>query len=128
MARQGAGLADGLTRGDFIVVALQGDYGKPRPAIVVQSDFFVELPSVLICPLSSDIRDDADMFRLTVEPSVGNGLRELSQIAIDKLSPIARSKVGQRIGTADAELMHRVDTAMVLMLGLTHPAGPRPDR
>ncbi|MHB8211101.1 MAG: type II toxin-antitoxin system PemK/MazF family toxin [Acidithiobacillus sp.] len=29
-----------MNRGAVVVVALQGDYGKPRPALVVQSDMF----------------------------------------------------------------------------------------
>lgn len=27
-----------MKRGDIITVALSGDYGKPRPAVVVQND------------------------------------------------------------------------------------------
>lgn len=112
-------MADGLKRGDFVVVALQGDYGKPRPALIVQSDLFSELISVLVCPLTSDLQENADLFRLTVHPSTANGLRHVSQLAIDKISPIARSKIGRRIGQADAELMLEVETAMALMLGIS---------
>lgn len=112
-------MADGLKRGHFVVVALQGDYGKPWPALIVQSDLFSELISVLVCPLTSDLQENADLFRLTVQPSVANGLRHVSQLAIDKISPIARSKIGQRIGEADTDLMREVETAMALMLGIT---------
>ncbi len=58
-----------MRRGQFVVVATAGDYGKPRPALVVQSDLFGELPSVVICPLTSTLRFDADQFRLEIEPS-----------------------------------------------------------
>ena len=68
-----------MRRGQFVIVATPGDYGKPRPAIVVQSDLFAELPSVVICPLTSMLRDDADQFRLEVRPSKRNGLRQMSQ-------------------------------------------------
>ncbi len=112
-------MADRLKRGDFVVVALQGDYGKPRPALIVQSDLFSELVSVLVCPLTSDLQDDADLFRLTVHPSEANGLRHVSQLAIDKISPIARTRIGQRIGQADQELMGAVETAMALVLGIS---------
>ena len=33
-------------RGDIVVVALQGDSGKPRPAVVIQADWFEALPTV----------------------------------------------------------------------------------
>ena len=29
-----------IKRGDIVTCALSGDYGKPRPAVVVQSDLF----------------------------------------------------------------------------------------
>ena len=57
-----------MRRGQFVVVATSGDYGKPRPALVVQSELFAELPSVVICPLTTALRNDADQFRLEVDP------------------------------------------------------------
>lgn len=60
-------------RGDLVTVALPGAYGKPRPALVTQSDLLAELESVLVCPITSDLRDV--MFRVTVEPSLTNGLQ-----------------------------------------------------
>jgi mRNA interferase MazF len=65
---------DQLKRGDVVVVALAGDYGKPRPALVVQSDLFNEThASVTVVPVTSTLVD-APIFRLTVEPSPANGL------------------------------------------------------
>jgi mRNA interferase MazF len=72
--------------GHFVTVAAPGDYGKPRPALMVQSDLFDELPSVVICPLTTTPREDADLFRLDAAPSPRNGLREPPQIAIDKIT------------------------------------------
>jgi mRNA interferase MazF len=107
-----------MRRGQFVTVAAPGDYGKPRPALVVQSDLFAELPSVVICPLTTTIRTDADLFRLEVEPSPRNGLRQLSQIAIDKLTVIPVDKVGAAIGHADDALLLRVNRALTLFLGI----------
>ena len=90
-----------MRRGQFVVVATSGDYGKPRPALVVQSDLFAELPSVVICPLTTTLRDDADQFRLEVDPSKRNGLREVSQIAIDKITVVPVAKIGDVIGEAE---------------------------
>ncbi len=107
-----------MRRGAFVVVATAGDYGKPRPALVVQSDLFVELPSVVVCPLTTTLRDDADLFRLDVHPSARNGLRELSQIAIDKLTVVPTAKIGAVIGEADDALLLRVSRALALLLGI----------
>jgi len=107
-----------MRRGQFVVVATPGDYGKPRPALVVQSDLFAELPSVVICPLTSVLRDDADQFRLEVDPSERNGLREVSQIAIDKITAIPAAKIGSVIGEADDALLLRVNRALALFLSI----------
>jgi len=105
-------------RGQFVTVAVSGDYGKPRPALVVQSDLFAKLPSVVICPLTTTLRDDADLIRLGVEPTPANGLRQISQIAIDKITVVPASKIGETVGTADEELMLRVNRALALLMGL----------
>ncbi len=107
-----------MRRGQFVVVATPGDYGKPRPALVVQSDLFAELPSVVICPLTSVLRDDADQLRLEVDPSERNGLGEVSQIAIDKITAIPAAKIGSVIGEADDALLLRVNRALALFLSI----------
>jgi len=105
-------------RGDFVTVAIAGDFGKPRPALVVQSDLFSELPSVVVCPLTTHLRTDADQFRLHVTPSTTNGLREPSQITIDKITVIPTTKLGPTIGHAGDTLMLRVNRALALFLGV----------
>ena len=83
----------------------------------MQSDL-AELPSAVIWPLTTTLRDDADLFRLEVEPSAGNGLRETSQIAIDKITVIPVAKIGAVIGHADDALLLRVNRALALFLGI----------
>ena len=107
-----------MRRGRFVTVAAPGDYGKPRPALVVQSDLFDALPSVVICPLTTTLREDADQIRIDVAPSAHNGLREKSQIAIDKITVVPASKIGKTIGEADDALMLRVNRALALFLGM----------
>ena len=107
-----------MRRGQFVTIAVPGDYGKPRPALVVQSDLFAELPSVVICPLTTTIRTDADLFRLDVEPSPHNGLRQASQIAIDKITVIPADKIGPVIGQADDTLLLRVSRALAVFLSI----------
>lgn len=73
-----------MTRGDLVTVALPGDFGKPRPALINQSDLFNEShPTITLLPLTSQIRS-APKFRLTIDPSPANGLRLVSQIMVDK--------------------------------------------
>lgn len=107
-----------MQRGQFVTIAVPGDYGKPRPALVVQNDLFAELPSIVVCPLTTTVRSDANLFRLEVEPLPGNGLRQLSQIAIDKITVVPAAKVGEVIGKADDALLLRVNRALALFLSI----------
>jgi mRNA interferase MazF len=57
-----------MRRGDVVTVAPAGDYGKPGPAVIVQTDAFPENhASVVVCPLTSELADAPD-FRVTIEP------------------------------------------------------------
>lgn len=103
-------------RGDLVTVSLPGDYGKPRPALVIQSDFLMELESVMLCPITSDLKNAA--FRVTLEPTPANGLRALSQVMMDKISTLPRTKVSAPFGRLDDERMKAVDRALLLVVGL----------
>jgi mRNA interferase MazF len=107
-----------IRRGDFVLAASPGDYGKPRPTLVIQSNLFANLPSIAICPLTSVLRNDAELVRITVEPNAANGLRKVSQIAIDKTGTLALTRFGERIGRADDELMLKVTRALAVFFGI----------
>ena len=107
-----------MKRGDVVVVAIQGDYGKPKPALVVQSDLFNDThASITVAPVTSTIVD-APLFRLTVDPTPSNGLRSVSQIMIDKATAVRRDRIGKALGRLDDGTMIRVNRAIALWLGL----------
>lgn len=107
-----------MKRGEIWTVAGAGDYaGKPRPAVIVQDDNFSETGSVTICGFTSD-PTDAPLFRISVEPNERNGLRSPSRLMADKVTTVARERLGQRIGQLDAGDMGRLDRAMIVFLGL----------
>lgn len=103
-------------RGDLVTVSLQGDHGKPRPAVIVQSDLLAELESVVLCPVTSDLRNA--VFRVTVEPNPVNGLHTLSQVMVDKLSTLPRARLSEPFGRLDAERMKMVERALLLVVGM----------
>lgn len=105
-----------MRRGDLVAVSLQGDYGKPRPALVIQSDLFDEHPSVTVLPVTSELRD-TPLFRITVLPNSENGLRKTSQIMVDKAHTIAREKIGETFGRLDDESLLSVNRALAVFLG-----------
>jgi mRNA interferase MazF len=107
-----------VKRGDIVLAVARGDYGKPRPALIVQSDLFnATHASLLVCLLTSD-RIDAPLFRLDIAPTPANGLQEASQIMVDKLLALPRERVRARLGAADDETMLAVNRAIALVLGL----------
>jgi mRNA interferase MazF len=106
-----------VKRGDLVTVALQGDLGKPRPALVIQSDLFDVHPSVTILPVTSDLRA-TPLFRITVKPTEANGLNKASQVMVDKPQSIPREKIGTVLGHLDDETMLAVNRALAVFLGL----------
>ncbi len=105
-----------MKRGELVTIGLSGDDGKPRPALVIQSDLFDAHPSVTILPVTSALRD-APLFRVRVEPTTVNGLRKVSQVMVDKPQTVAREKVGKSIGRLDDESMLAVNRALAVFLG-----------
>lgn len=107
-----------MRRGDLVIVAAAGDYGKPRPAVIVQTDAFPDShASVVICQLTSDLVDAPD-FRVTVQPGPENGLQLKSQVMADKPVTIRRERIGQKIGRLADQDMARLGIAMAFVLGL----------
>lgn len=105
-----------MRRGDLVTVALQGDLGKPRPALVIQSDLFNEHPSITILPVTSELRD-APLFRIAVIPDELNGLSKPSQVMVDKPQSVSREKIGAVIGRLDGGTLLAVNRALAVFLG-----------
>ncbi len=100
-----------------MICALQGDSGKPRPAVVVQSDLFsANHPSVTICQMTSELID-APLFRISIAPSAKNGLKKPSQIMIDKIQSAARGKIAEVVGRLEPGQLEMVDQALALWIG-----------
>lgn len=107
-----------LKRGDVVTVAASGDFGKPRPAVIVQSDAFPEQhESAIVCQMTSTLEDAPD-FRVTIQPSPANGLQAISQIMIDKPVTVRRARIGARLGRLDRREVTRLNRALAFVLGL----------
>lgn len=106
-----------MKRGDLVTIALQGDYGKPRPALIIQSDFFDAHPSVTVLPVTTELRA-TPLFRVTVEPNRTNALRKPSQVMVDKSMTVAREKIGASFGCIDAGQMLEVERCLAVFLGI----------
>ena len=106
-----------MNRGDFVTIAVPGDFGKPRPALVIQSDQFGEHATVTVLLVSSTLVD-APLLRVTVQPGEQNGLQKPSQIMIDKAMTVKRGKLGEAFGSASDAAMLEVGRCLVVFLGI----------
>jgi mRNA interferase MazF len=107
-----------MRRGDVVTVAATGDHGKPRPAVIVQTD---ALPaahaSVVICRMTSECSDAPD-FRVTIEPTEKNGLRVRSQVMADKPVTARRERIGRLVGRLDDKDISRLNIVLAFVMGL----------
>jgi mRNA interferase MazF len=106
-----------VKRGDVVTVALSGDFGKPRPAVVVQSDLFAEHPSVTLLPVTSELRE-LPLFRIPIEANETNGLARNYEVMVDKIQTVSRAKIGARIGSLPDGEMLAVTRSLAVFIGI----------
>jgi mRNA interferase MazF len=106
-----------MRRGDLVTIAMQGNFGKPRPAMVIQADQFDEHATVTVLPVTSTLVA-APLLRITVQPDAGNGLQKPSQIMADKAMIVKRDKVGPTFGRIDVDALVQVERCLAVFLGI----------
>ena len=106
-----------MRRGDLVTVAMPGDFGKPRPALVIQADQFDQSGTLVVLLISGTLVD-APLIRITVQPTAGNGLRKTSQVMVDKVMSVKREKLDLPIGRLEDETMVSVTRSLALLLGI----------
>lgn len=104
-------------RGELVTIAVQGDFGKPRPALVIQADHFADHASVTVLPVTSALVP-APLLRVTLQPSARNGLQKTSQVMVDKAMTIKRDKLGPAFGRIEADTLIEVERCLAVFLGI----------
>ena len=107
-----------MKRGEIWTVAAGADYArKPRPAVIVQDDRFVDTKSITICPFTTNATL-APLFRLSVVPDAANGLRADCRLMVDKIMSVPKSKLRDKIGRLADQDMVRLNRAVTVFLGI----------
>ena len=106
-----------MRRGDRVTMALQGDFGKPRPVLVIQSDLFAAHPSLTVLPVTGALRN-APLFRIQVEPDARNGLQKTSEIMVDKAQTVPRARIADPFARVTEEPMLAVNRSLAVFLGV----------
>ena len=104
-------------RGDVVTIAMQGDAGQPRIALVMQADQFTEHASVTLLPMTATLVA-APLLRITVQPGAENGLQTPAQVMIDKAITVKRDKIGPVLGHIDADVMVKIERCLAVFLGI----------
>ncbi|MCE7028641.1 type II toxin-antitoxin system PemK/MazF family toxin [Jiella avicenniae] len=107
-----------MKRGDVVIVALPGDYGKARPAVVLQNDRMDSRLDSVVIALLTTFDEGARVLRVAVDPTNENGLAKRSRVMVDKLYSLPRHRVRDAIGHLDDETMLDVDRALMMLLAL----------
>lgn len=114
-----------LGRGDIVIAVFPGEMGKPRPAVILQRDELVGLFStILACPMTTHLID-APTLRPIISPNPENGLQDISQVMVEKLSPLRRDVIRQRIGRVSGDELERLERALIHITGLDLAGGPK---
>lgn len=106
-----------MKRRDIVTVVLQGDYGKPRPAVVIASDLIPPSDSVLVCLISSTLHEAGPFRRQHLDASPATGLRVPSQVMVDKVIAVRRDKCGPVIGEVDQVSMRDLTGKLTVLIG-----------
>ena len=106
-------------RGDIVIVSAKGNEGKPRPCVVVQSNWLNEqLPSsYIICLLTTDIYLELD-FRPMISPSTSNGLEKISQVMTEKIQAVRDTQISKKIGVIDKFILNEIDNNLRSLMNL----------
>jgi mRNA interferase MazF len=108
-----------LNKGDVVIVPGGAEYGKIRPAVVVQADAVTRVwNSVVVCPISSHLTTVETFARIPLQPDEDNGLHLPSQIMVDKITTYPLDKVRGPIGNIDEKSLEALNVSLILMLGL----------
>lgn len=106
-----------MRRGEFVTIAMQGDFGKPRPALVIQSNQFNQHATVTVLPVTGT-QIDAPLLRITIQPNAENGLQKPSQVMVDKTMTVKCDKVGPAFGSIDVDTMVEIERCLAVFLGI----------
>lgn len=107
-----------MKRGEIYSAVLAREFGKPRPVVIIQSDFTRISRSIIICPLTSALVDDAAPFRVRIVPDPINALEQESDVMCDKITAADASRVGDKIGLLSNQQMQQISERLITILSL----------
>ena len=106
-----------MRRGEIWTGAGSGRASKPRPVVILQSDYFDATDAVTVCFLTSHERD-MPLLRVSVPATSANGLSHDSWAMIDAITTLKRSNLRERVGDLEREHLVTIGQRIPMFLGL----------
>ncbi len=106
-----------MQRGDVLKVVIPGEYGKPRPAVIIQTRMLHAIPSIIVVPCTSELVEDC-IYRPDIPPNAETGLLLPSQAMADKIVAVSLRRVREVIGHVSAETLEDVERAVYFVIGM----------
>lgn len=106
-----------IKRGDIVIIALQGEHGKPRPAVVIQATRFADGRMIAIVPITSELIQ-APLYRVDLTVGPGTGLRKASQAMLNMIISAPAKRIDQKIGRVDDDAMLEMSRKLAVFLGI----------
>lgn len=117
-------MATDIQRGELYMVdwnpARGSEQAGIRPGLVIQNDIanaVAGYPVTIVCAVSSKFKGYPSMIR--VNPSVENGLTEVSEINSAQIITVQKDRLVNRLGRLSAVEMKKVEEKLAYMLSIT---------
>jgi mRNA interferase MazF len=92
--------------------------GKIRPVIILQTDDLNSShPSTVVCPITSNVIEEADLLRVHLDPGV-TGLEQRSDVLIDQVRAIDATRLLRRLGEADRSTLEQIKSNIQVLLAM----------
>lgn len=92
--------------------------GKVRPVLIVQTNLLNnEHPSVVICPVTTNVEKDSDILRVHIRKGIAN-LKIESDIMIDQIRAVDNRRLLNKIGELTKELQLKVKDNIKIIFDL----------
>ena len=111
-----------IRRGDIYYADLSpvvgSEQGGTRPVLIIQNDIGNQYsPTTIVAAITSQI-DKPKLPTHVAMPATPGGLEKNSVILLEQIRTIDKSRLMEKVTALDSEMMHRVNQAVEISLGL----------
>ncbi len=92
--------------------------GKVRPVLIVQTNLLNnEHPSIVVCPITTNIQKESDILRVHIRKGISN-IKVESDVMIDQLRAIDKRRLVNKIGELPKELQKGIKENIKIILDI----------